>query len=163
MDYQPKKRRSLTVPLPPTWLGVQLLIVIAVASLVWADHAQWQWFGGTAKDDEIARLERDVDRLKAALSNVADDVGKARSEAAVAHAAATTAQSAAAEARSGSGLTDYPELATVRMSSALAIVSLVQNKGGTQSSGSAQGQACIAWFLRGEGSATDCGFVHTDN
>src|ERR1700674_3891825 len=47
-----------------------------------------------------------------------------------------------------------------RISGAIAILSLLKAYGGTQSSGSPAGRACVDYLVNGTGSVTDCGFQH---
>ncbi|MGB4862643.1 MAG: hypothetical protein WBO97_09300 [Tepidiformaceae bacterium] len=145
-------RKSVTLRLPPAWLVFQFAIVGLAAGLVVADRYYWHWYAPD-RDIQSATTE-DLDRLAARVSKVESDVVRAQ----------TTASSAESAARSNgsSGLVDNVESSLARMASSLAIISLVQSKGGAQSSASAQGKACIAWLLKGEGSGADCGFTRAD-
>jgi hypothetical protein len=151
-----KRRRTLTLPLPPIWVLSQIALIVIVAGLVWCDREYWHWYSPDRQPlmETISSVSDLEDRLGEVESDVIDAGTRASSAEAKAAAAIKVNQSF--------GATDSVEASLVRMANSLAIVSLVQQKGGSQSSGSAQGQACINWFLKGEGSLTDCGFVRTD-
>lgn len=149
-DGTAKPNRSITVPLPPAWLISQAILVALAAGLVWADREYWHWY---------APPRTEFNELRVSVAELDDDMIEVRT---VAVAAESMAKGNQGTAKSILGGVDNPELALARMAGGLAVVSLVQSKGGTQSAGSAQGKACIAWFLRGEGSVTDCGFSRAD-
>ena len=59
-------------------------------------------------------------------------------------------------------LIDEPEFAIFRIASHLALLALLNNFGGYQTTTSAAGKACIGFYLTGAGSPTDCGFQRVD-
>lgn len=152
MSSKPKPTRSITLRVPPAWLVSQLAILALVGGLIWSDREYWHWYSHEPNSEQVEELSRTVDKLKS-------DV---QSASATARAAERKADNLAGLAKTSQDKTESIEPMLVRMASGLAIVSLVQNKGGVQSTGSAQGKACIVWFLLGEGSMTDCGFSRTE-
>jgi hypothetical protein len=145
------------------WLGSQILLIAIAAGLILADRQYWHWYSPDRQP--LAETITNVSDLEDRVGEVESDVVDASTRASAAESKAAAAESkaaAAVKANQSLGATDNVEIALVRMANSLAIVSLVQQKGGNQSSGSAQGQACINWFLKGEGSVTDCGFVRTE-
>ncbi len=144
----PKAGRRLVIPLPPAWLVFNLVVIVMAAGLVYGDRQYWHWY---VPRDAVTEQRAHLDDVDSRLVSLSSDVSAAERTAAKAQQASPTY-----------AIVDTPERSLARISSALAIVSLVQSKGGFQSSGSAQGKACINWLLKGEGSVTDCGFSRTD-
>jgi hypothetical protein len=143
------RRRSLTLPLPPAWLLSNLVILALIAGAAWADREYWHWYSPT---EELTRQSQGLetqgerlDELESTLQAVSDK-------------ADDTFITANRLDRSASVAPDSDKPALARLANALALVSLVQSHGGSQTTTSAQGKACIAWLLDGSGSVTDCGF-----
>lgn len=145
-EDQQRQRRAVSIALPPAWLVFNLLLVAAVAALVWADREYWHWYAPPPEIVErVVALESRAPSDRSRMSDVERDLRDLRSD-----------------LQENESVVDAPILALTRISSAVAILSLVQAHGGFQSSGSPQGQACIQYLLQGEGSVTDCGFVRTE-
>lgn len=141
---------------PPTWLISNFVVLALVVGALIADKS----FTHLIIPDDSGKLEqvrqsaslatgdvrRDLNGLEATVSALDDQVYKL--------------------ANSGNGtkwtVVDNPEAAIFRLAQALAVVSLVSNKGSQQSAGSAQGRACIDYFLKGSGSFVECGFTRAD-
>lgn len=143
-------RLTLTLRFPPLWLAFDVFLIVLVAGLVVLDKEVVHWYTPDqhVNSAKLSEASDRIDALESDLANVQSDMRDLRLARAVSSAS--------------TGLTDNPENSLARVSNALAVVSLVQSKGGQQSSGSAQGKACVAWLLRGEGSITDCGFTRTN-
>lgn len=153
-----KTSRSVTLPIPPMWLVMQVLLVVLVGGLLWADREYWNEFVADPNElesdrESLTSIEADVERLADDLEGLDNDVRSVRRTANAALSANTS---------TNSELFDHPELAIMRIANSLAVIALVQNAGGAQSSGSPQGQACVAYFLRGEGSFVECGFTRVE-
>ncbi len=120
-------------PKPPAWLVSNLVLVVLVTGFLTTDRLWLHWYS----------VQPDVTEA---------DLVTVQSLAADAYYRAD----AVARTRSGD------DSALQRISSAVAVLSLVQSSGKSSGSGSAQGRACIAYLMKGVGSVTDCGFRLVD-
>ena len=112
-------------------------------------------------DDSRVRLEQSSNQIDS-VAGIAD---KALSDSAEARKLATDSSSTPGTITSFSidwVLVDNADLALSRIANSVALLALISNYGGYQTTTSAAGEACINWYLTGEGSVTDCGFERVD-
>lgn len=152
MNSEARDRRRLSMPLPSLSSVFVVILLAVLGAAVWMDRNHWHWY---ATDPDLMRsLETRVDDLEMRQDRQGTQLRDAISE-------IDQQQRGGAETPTLQ-LVDHPEAAIARIANSVALLSLVSNHGGTQSTGSAQGQACVAWYLKGEGSASDCGWLRAD-
>lgn len=143
-------RPAIRIPLPPLWSVAWLVTVAAAVTLVFFDRASWHWYHQPSAGPELEAISEEVADLQAELAAAERDVTRLDDE--------------VGDLRRGSYLRiDDPESAFQRITHGLAILSLANEPGGPYSTASAQGMACINWYMLGRGSASDCGFRLVDN
>jgi hypothetical protein len=133
------RKRTISLPLPPAWLVAQVLLFGLLAGLVLADREHWHWYASDT--DEVAQLHARVASLRA------DNDALARRVDRLPRASATSYT-----------WIDDPESAIGRLSASVAVLSLLNAYGGSQSAGSPQGKACVDYLMTGTGTFAECGF-----
>jgi len=150
---------------PPAWLISNVIVVVLVAAAVVFDRQVTHWaipeieVTDAQLDQVAADASREADELDRRINSLSTSVGSLNRKA---NSLEQDVDDLNALSEPRYWLIDDPESALARLSSAVALLSLISNFGGWQSTASPQGEACVDYFLSGAGSMTDCGWVRAD-